>query len=354
MILSLFNMQPQFLILIFYSCIEALIKNVDSERGVDISPDHLACGGIGNKYILNVTAHVQADVGDEIQSMVERLPPKKIDTSRYEFSNTEKTDKIIAIYTYLGMIVDELNYDLEKFKVELNLKVDGLTLEDVNLGGAGAVSCELGSPVDERIQEALTKLKSTFFDSVGFHVYIFGCLHKPTNIKLSTVVNSMRCGRVAGIIWHGYEGSVDAIKSGLLEAISGVGQLYDKNAASLDTHLTQITANLCDYFHGCVSGDDTIYGKKIALSQISAVKDLVDLDRASRANQERQYSAESIGGGEGNLMYDTGSEMTMYDSRNDRIADTYTTQTQTYGSSNVYGSSNANSHYYEQYDDYNY
>lgn len=216
----------------------------------------------GNKtYVINVHSHIQNEVRDAIVSLAAKLPLSSL-IDGIQGSSGEKAS-VIATRSYLGTIIEELNKDLEKFNVQLNLIFENLEIDQISANGAYDPSCELESPVKERTANSYASFLSKLNNTIGIHLMLFGCVYRNPEYDLIHVMSNSNCGRVLGVMWDGSVNTKTLIKSAILEGLTGAKDAYANG------YLTVKDKNiLCGYFEKCVGMTPTIHGQLLNFKKV--------------------------------------------------------------------------------------
>lgn len=220
-----------------------LKENAEPEA---VASDSMACTEENKTYAIDLKIHAQGNVVKAIHSVA---------MSTLESNITEEE----AIDAYFGTIVDEINAYLMRFKVKLNMNLDGYNSDTFMGNVAFDTSCEKGSPVVERTSTAFSFLKKSFNDNIGVHLFVWGCTYLSSLAELETVYTNLRCGRVLGVMWKGTKETRALIKSVLLNGF-GNASAYSADGSSYDA---RVGPGLCKYVTSCIGMDKSEIGQLI-------------------------------------------------------------------------------------------
>lgn len=211
------------------------------------------CLAPNRTYIINVHSHIQSEVRNALVSLAFQLGG--IHGDQIQGSNGESA-AALAIRSYLGTVIEELNKDLDNFNIQVNLVFDEQEINQISANGAYDPSCELGPAVVERTNNAMVKMRKDLNNAIGFHLFVFGCIFKNPKHDLINVIRNENCGRVIGIMWDGSVASKTLIKSAIIEALTGAKDAYANG------YLTLADKNiLCGFFEKCIGMSPTVHGQ---------------------------------------------------------------------------------------------
>lgn len=212
------------LIIFFLKVIKSAIAN-------DIFRQTQGCLDDSKTYIVNIHSHIQNEVKDSIVSLASKLPHSPL-IDEIQGVTGEKAS-IIATRSYLETIIEEMNFDLDKYNIQLSLVFENLEIDQISANGAYDPSCELKSPVRERTANAYGSFASKLNNTIGIHLIIFGCIYRNLEFDLIHVVSNQSCGRITGVMWDGSINTKTLIKSAIIETFIGVKDAYAKGFLSL-------------------------------------------------------------------------------------------------------------------------
>lgn len=226
------------------------------ENSLETIGNTQACLDNSQTYILNLHVHMQNEVKDAIVSLTSKSPNSNLVDSIQSYSGEKAS--VIATKSYFGTIMDELNRDLEKFNIQINLIQEDQEIDHISANGAYDPSCELAFPVKERNSSYFSALTAKMNNSVGLHLSVYGCVYKNDKYNMIDIITNNNCGRVAGVMWDGSVYTKTLIKSAVIEALSGAPDAYATG------YLTMVDRNsLCGYFEKCVGRSPTVHGQLI-------------------------------------------------------------------------------------------
>ncbi|ELA40926.1 uncharacterized protein VICG_02015 [Vittaforma corneae ATCC 50505] len=238
----------------------AFMSLATGAKNISLYNQTRGCLDSNKTYIINIHPHIQNEVRDAIVSLASKLGGLTID--EIQGVAGEKA-AVTAIRSYLGTIIEELNTDLENFNIQVNLVFEKQEIDQISANGAYDPSCELTPPVVERTQNAFSSLTSKLNNTVGFHLYIYGCIYKNPKFDLINVIQNSNCGRVIGIMWEGSDNSKVLIKSAIIEAITGAKDAYANG------YLTLADKNiLCGFFEKCIGMSPTVHGQLLNFKKV--------------------------------------------------------------------------------------
>jgi hypothetical protein len=217
---------------------------------------NIGCTDGDKTYIVNFHAHVQNEVKDAIVSLAAKLNSVSI-VDEIQGEGGESSG-VTATKSYLGTIMDEVNADLRRLNVQINLIFEKQEIDQISSNGSYDPSCEISSPVKNRTESAYVQLKQKYENSVGIHFYIFGCIHNNPDFDKIDVISNSNCGRVIGIMWEGSKDTKTLIKSAIIEALTGSPDAYAKGSLSL-----QDKNSLCSYTEKCIGASPSQLGQML-------------------------------------------------------------------------------------------
>lgn len=233
---------------------------IGGAKNVSLYSQTRGCLDSNKTYIINLHSHIQNEVRDALVSLASKLGGLTID--EVQGVAGEKAT-LTATRSYLGTIIEELNKDLENFNIQVNLVFERQEIDQISANGAYDPSCELTPPVIERTQNTFSSLTSKLNNTVGFHLYIYGCIFKNPRFDLINVIQNSNCGRVIGVMWDGSVNSKVLIKSAIIEAITGAKDAYANG------YLTLADKNiLCGFFEKCIGMSPTVHGQLLNFKKV--------------------------------------------------------------------------------------
>ena len=205
-------------------------------------------------YVINIHTNIQNEIRDAITSLASKLNSDVL-ADEIQGISGEKAS-ITATRSYLGTTIEELNKDLEIFNIQVNLVFENQEIDQISANGAYDPSCEITSPVKERVTNTLSSLISKFTNNIGVHLYIFGCVYVNRDFDLVYISHNSNCGRIIGVMWDGSVNTKVLIKSAIMEALTDVKDAYA--SGSLKVHDKNV---LCGFFEKCIGLAPTIHGQ---------------------------------------------------------------------------------------------
>ena len=218
-------------------------------------------------YVINIKAHVEGLIQQSIISLSAKFEDSIL-TNEYVAENKESA-KVAATRSYLGVIFQELNEDLFKYKVQVNLVLDPQEIEQVDHIGKVDPSCEIGNALKSRTSAAFDMLSEKYGKNVGNHLYLVGCPRPQDEKSPIEVSEKNACGRVIGVMWSGSAKTKDLIKSAILQALTGTPNTYKDGLLEMADK-----NNLCRYCERCISSNESALG--ILLKYLTKVTFLND------------------------------------------------------------------------------
>jgi len=217
------------------------------------------CLAPNRTYVINIHSHVQSEVKNALVSLAFQLGG--IHGDQIQGPNGESA-AAVAIRSYLGTVIEELNRDLDKFNIQVNLVFDEQEINQISASGAFDPSCELGPAVVERTNNVISRMKKDLNNVLGFHLFVFGCIFKNPKYDLINVIRNENCGRVIGIMWDGSVVSKTLIKSAIIEALTGAKDAYANGFLTLaDKNI------LCGFFEKCIGISPTVHGQLLNIKK---------------------------------------------------------------------------------------
>lgn len=233
-----------------------------------VKAEAAACIGENATYVVNFHAHVQSEIQDALISIASKLNGGNLNNEYV--ANDGENAAVAASRSYLGTVLEELNADLYKHKVQINLVLDPLEMDQLNIMGSADPSCELENALKSRTQLAYDGLVEKYTSFVGNHFFIFGCVISQDQYEAIEVIEKGNCGRVAGIMWKNSNNTKDLIKSAIMQSLTGTADLY-KNGQMVGFDRNA----LCSYAEKCISGTPSTSGQLLKyLTQITYTKDI--------------------------------------------------------------------------------
>ncbi|ELA45999.1 hypothetical protein VCUG_02510 [Vavraia culicis subsp. floridensis] len=212
----------------------------------DIMAPDIPCTSDNKTYSIDLKIHAEESVIRAIHSVA---------LSNIVAHETERE----AVSGYFGTIIDEMNDHLMQYKVQLHLKLDAYNTDEFMATISVDPSCEKTSPVIERTSAAFDFLNESFAGNIGCHLFIWGCNYIPPRAELKTIFNSLRCGRVAGLLWRGMDETRELIKNTILDSLVGLEHLY----APSPSEEVNLAGKLCRYVQQCVGMQSSEIGQLI-------------------------------------------------------------------------------------------
>lgn len=226
---------------------------------IEVDPliiDNNGCTDGDKTYVINFHAHIQKDVKDSIVSLASKLTAVSL-VDEIQGEEGERAD-VTALRSYLGTLIEEINRDLDKYNVQINLVLEPQELDQISANGSYDPSCEIASPVRTRTENAFSMLQERYDKSIGLHFYIFACLFKNSTFDLVNVIPNSKCGRVVGIMWDGSKNTKTLLKSAIMEALTGSPDIYSKGTFSL-----RDKNSLCSYAEECIGRSPSQLGQML-------------------------------------------------------------------------------------------
>lgn len=236
------------------------------------TPD-IPCTQDNKTYTVDLKVHLQDSV---IQAIFD------VARSSAAANETERE----AVSGYLGTIIDELNDYLLDYKVQIHLKLDAYNVDQFMAQISVDPSCEKTSPVIDRTSAAFDFLQDSFAGNIGLHLFIWGCIYVPPNSELKAIYNSLKCGRVGGVLWTGMDETRDLIKNTIIDALVGLEQLHKPSPAQE----ANISAELCKYVQNCIGMKPTELGQLIGGTTPVRYTDSEELASPAEAEAVIEYN----------------------------------------------------------------
>lgn len=216
------------------------------------------CTSDGHTYIVNINVHLQEYAAQSIEDAAKSKLGMKL----------KQRD---AVLSYFGTIANELNADLAKVGFQTVMQLKRYKSEDFIDTNGFDTSCEIKDPVTDRIDSSFSQLKDVFQDSIGIHLFVWTCPQLNSSYASVKINKNEDCGRVIGVLWQGIDPTSTSIKSGIMEAITGIPDLYLDGTLPVDT----VFSNVCRYSGKCVGAEPGVIGWKHAdvIKLIHAIPD---------------------------------------------------------------------------------
>ncbi|KAF9762388.1 Spore wall protein 7 [Nosema granulosis] len=196
-------------------------------------------------YIINLNVHLQKYAAESIE-----------DAAKSKLGmNLKQRD---AILSYFGTIANELNADLARLGVQVVIQLKRYKAEDFIDTNSFDTSCEIKDAVTDRLDSSFNQLKDVFQDSIGLQLFVWTCPQVNSSFLTLKINKNEDCGRVIGVLWQGIDPTSTSIKSGVLEAITGIPDLYLDGSLPVD----RVFSNVCRYSGKCVGVEPGVIGWK--------------------------------------------------------------------------------------------
>jgi len=196
-------------------------------------------------YIINFHAHIQKEIQDAIVSIATKSNNESVVNGI--IGQDGELAVVTATKSYLGTLIDEINEDLYKYKVQINLVLDPQEIDMVSSSGQYDPSCEMVDPVKNMTKIAYDSLVQQFNDSVGIHFYMYGCIFDKGNNATTEIIRKGKCGRVVGVMWRGSNLTKNLLKSAIVEAITETKNAYETGSLNLPDK-----SGLCRFSEKCI------------------------------------------------------------------------------------------------------
>lgn len=216
--------------------------------------NNASCTDNTHTYVLNITFHIQNEIKDAIVSLVSKSRNSNLLDSIQSINGEPAA--LVAVSSYFGTILDEMNVDLQMFNVQLNMNLDELELHSISANGSYDPSCEVGTPIIERTTNAFNDLTAKMNNTIGLHLFLFGCVYNDATNKKVDVISNGTCGRAIGVMWDGSTNTKTLIKSAIMEAINAGADTYANGYIT-----PSVRGNICSYFDKCLKITPTIHGQ---------------------------------------------------------------------------------------------
>ncbi|ORD95181.1 hypothetical protein ECANGB1_2681 [Enterospora canceri] len=207
-------------------------------------------------YIVNFRAHIQRDIQEALVSVNSKTKGSGL-TNEYIAQDGESA-AMAASKSYLGTVLEELNMELFPFKVQANLVLDPLELDQVGNMGSADPSCEIGDALKSRTQLAYNSLVDKFGDFVGIHFFIFSCIVAKDAYSPVHVIEKDTCGRVVGVMWNGTDDTKGVLKSAIMQAMTGIPNMFANGKMGLADK-----SPMCVFTEGCISTVTSALGQLV-------------------------------------------------------------------------------------------
>ncbi|KAF5140621.1 hypothetical protein G9O61_00g011170 [Vairimorpha ceranae] len=214
--------------------------------------DTLRCAKTDNTFIIALNVHLQKYAVESIESASKSklnmiLPPKE------------------SILSYIGTIVNEINSDLIRYGVQMVTLLQRYKTEDFVVTDSFDSSCEIKDPVSDRLDESHNQLKDVYQDNMGLHLFVWTCPQDNKDFLTIKINENERCGRTIGVLWQGIELTRINIKSSIMEAITGIPNLYLDGKFPAE----KVISNICKFVGDCIGSEPGVVGwKNQALVQV--------------------------------------------------------------------------------------
>ncbi|WUR02324.1 spore wall protein 7 (SWP7) [Vairimorpha necatrix] len=214
--------------------------------------DELRCAKSDQTFIVSLNVHLQKYAVESIES-----------------ASKSKLNMILpereAVLSYLGTIVNEMNSDLIRFGVQIVLHITRYKTENFIVTDSFDSSCEIKDPISDRLDESHNQLKDLYQDNMGLHLFVWTCPQDNKDFLTIKINENERCGRTIGALWQGIDLTRINIKSSIIEAITGVPNLYlDGNFPA-----KEVFSNVCKFVGDCIGAEPGVVGwKNQALVQV--------------------------------------------------------------------------------------
>lgn len=247
----------------------------DTAEEVAEDIDSLACINENKTYTIDIKLHSDTGV---IEALHSTAKAQLVD------SIGESVSEVEAVAAYYGTVIDEMNAELIKYKLQLHLNLDSYNT-DAFMGNVVAdKSCEIRSPIPERNSNAFEYLKKSFETNMGVHLFVWSCVFVPSNAELHEVLSNFKCGRVIGVLWSGTLQTRNIIKFAILKAITNAEQEYSANMKFDDMI---IGPQLCKYVTGCVGLDKNELGQLISGTEVVKYTDMFANEEENIINNQK-------------------------------------------------------------------
>ncbi|EOB13707.1 putative spore wall protein 7 [Nosema bombycis CQ1] len=207
--------------------------------------DEIRCTNDDYTYNIKLNVHLQ---NYAIQAIADAAKPKL-------GMNLKERD---AILSYFGTIANELNADLARLGAQIVIGLKHYKAEDFIDTNSFDTSCEIRDPVMDRLDSTFKQLKDVYQDSMGLRLFVWTCPQLTSSFETMKIMSNLNCGRIMGVLWQGADATRTSIKSTILEAISGVSELYLDGALPVD----RVFSNVCRFCSKCVGVEPGVIGWK--------------------------------------------------------------------------------------------
>ena len=213
-----------------------------------------ACMAEDKTYVVNYHAHVQSEIQEALISISTGM--RGANLANEYVANDGENAEYAATRSYLGTIFEEINEDLFKYKVQINLVFDPLEIDQLNIMGSTDPSCELEDALKSRTQLAMNNLIEKYNNFVGNHLFLFACITSQEKFEPVEVIKKGACGRIAGIMWKNSNETKQYIKSAIMESLTSTPGINDPAAVS-----EAIKNRMCKYCEDCLSTSPSTIGQ---------------------------------------------------------------------------------------------
>lgn len=219
------------------------------------------CLDSNKTYIVNIHSHLQSDVRDALVSIASKINSDAVLDEVQDVAGQKAS--VAATKSYLGTIIEELNQDLERFNVQINLVFQEHDLDEISAIGGFDPSCEVIDTLKERVMHAFSELGSRLNNNVGIHLFLYSCIYKKPGTSLIFTDTKSNCGKLIGVLWDGSTHTKTLIKSAIIEAFSGMKDAY------ADGRLYLASKNImCGFFEKCVGMTPTVHGQLLNYKKV--------------------------------------------------------------------------------------
>lgn len=199
----------------------------------------LQCAPENYLYKINVKVHTNREVIKAINEESVHARDEK---------NSEKD----ALEDYYGKIFETLNEAMEPYRVVFDLDLRDYDLNDyISTMTSSSLSCERKDSIVNKVADTYEEMLKSTIDRVGLHLFVYGCMHIPSNNDLTGVFKHKACGRVSGVLYNGIADTKNLIISALLTSISN--SKID-NVEMLKTN-TLVNGAVCSFVSSCYKKD---------------------------------------------------------------------------------------------------
>ncbi|KMV65079.1 hypothetical protein M970_111200 [Encephalitozoon cuniculi EcunIII-L] len=171
-------------------------------------------------------------------------------------------DEREAVEHYLkSRVIGPYNDYLSKFKVKIGFDAKDYDVNELVPTKRFDSSCELVEPVGTRTSAVHNHLLNTYKDrKIGIHLFLWSCPTHNENIMDKIVIGEPKeCARSIGVLWRGTEETIDFIKSGISEAISGAKDLF-LNQGFPSPRDEDKLSYVCQHVDTCIASKPSVNG----------------------------------------------------------------------------------------------